>query len=532
MATPAREMDADLYRDGTQAAIVRSNRIKERFYDEFIFFVRYISKEVLGYKFYVNDHHRQIAEALYRVMTGECPRLIINIPPRYQKTMLAVTMWISYCLGWNPKAKFIHLSYSDTLALQNSQEIKDIVTSEQYLQFFDVRIRRDSKAKKLWKTTVGGGVYATAAGGQVTGFGAGEYDPSEYENFIDPDADIIAADIDAGLDFMEDEELYEPPKEFNLIEEFGGAIVIDDPLKPDDAKHETMRESVNERYNNTIRSRTNSRKTPVVVIMQRLDDHDLSAFLEEGGSGEKWETLKLSAIIRNEDGHPVRALYPQKHTLRQLLKMQKTDPYTFDAQYDQEPRARTGGQFKREWLNASIVPMAPPLTANECRGWDFAGTKKTATNRPDWTAHVKIARGVDGLFYVLDAGKFQTTMGNVRKTMKGLAITDGRRCKVRIPQDPGQAGKDQAEGNVSFLAGYPVVVVRPTGPKDVRAEEISVQFEYGNVKIVAGPWNKEFIDDLVAFPSVDDMVDAAADAFNEVALGPVYASGQTPTTGN
>ena len=531
-AQPDRIRD-DLYRDPTEHQILRLNRIKERFMHDYMFYVRYFSKELLGYKFFVNHHHQQIADALYRVMTGRCPRLIINIPPRYQKTMLAVVMWISYCLGWNPRSKFIHLSYSDSLALSNSQQIRDIVTSAEYQQFFDVMIRRDSSSKKLWQTTQGGGVYATAAGGQVTGFGAGQYDPSEYENFKDPDSDIIAEDIDAAFELMNDEtELYSPPTSPHSILDFGGAIVLDDPLKPDDAKHETMREAVNERYNNTIRSRVNSRRTPVIVIMQRIHDHDLCGFLMEGGTGEKWEVLKLSAIQRDAEGNPTAALYPQKHTLRELLVLQKKDPYTFDAQYDQNPRPREGGQFKREWLEGAIVETHPPLTSNICRGWDFAGSIPTKTSRPDWTAHVKIARGNDGAFYVLDAHKFQTTMGKVRETMKGLAQIDGRRCKIRIPQDPGQAGKDQVEGIVAFMSGYPVVVERPTGPKDVRAEELSVQFEYGNVKIVKGDWNKQFIEDLVAFPAVDDMVDAAADAFNEVALGPVYASGQTPTSGN
>ena len=97
-----------------------SGIIKEKCEDSLLFFTRYIFKESFGVKFEVAQFHKTLANVLEKVHKGEIKRLIINIPPRYGKTELAVKMYISWCLAKNPKARFIHLSYSDALALDNS----------------------------------------------------------------------------------------------------------------------------------------------------------------------------------------------------------------------------------------------------------------------------------------------------------------------------------------------------------------------------------------------------------------------------
>lgn len=492
-----------MLRDEVQQDVKEITYLRERFHQEYMAYVRYFNREIYGQRFFVNSHHELIAEKLFLVLTGQCPRLLINIPPRYQKTLMGVVFFISFALSWNSRAKFIHLSYSDNLALQNSMQVKDIIQSAQYQRLFATRIRTDAKAKKAWYTTDGGGVYATAAGGQVTGFGAGEYDPDEYEDF------------NAGSEVLE-----LPP---HGIEKFGGAIVIDDPLKADDAKSDAMREAVNDRFNSTIASRTNSRRTPIIVIMQRLHDNDLTGYLLNGGSGDEWDLLKLAA--KTPDG---KALYPQKHTLEELERREKADQYTFAAQYQQEPRLREGNLFKKHYF--PIVTSAPRMTKT-VRGWDLAATeKKRSTDRPDWTATVKMGMGTDGFVYILDFSKFQKTAGKVRTSMKNLASQDGRPVVVRVPQDPGQAGKAQAEDIVKDMAGYTVKTVVPTGDKATRAEPFSVQCEHGNVKLLKGAWNQEFIDDMCAFPSFDDTTDAAADAFNELTGGKQFVGGQQAQT--
>lgn len=107
----------------------------------------------------VGEHHQIIAAALEKVLSGETTRLIITVPPRYGKTELSVKNFIAHGLALNPSAKFIHLSYSDTLALDNSEEVKDLVQEESYRELFpNVKIKIDSKSKKKWYTTEGGGV--------------------------------------------------------------------------------------------------------------------------------------------------------------------------------------------------------------------------------------------------------------------------------------------------------------------------------------------------------------------------------------
>src|SRR5690606_22648513 len=140
-------------------------------------FTQYFFQQQYGRSFVVGEHHVKISQALDDVLNGRITRLIINIAPRYGKTELAVKNLIAAGLALNPSAKFIHLSYSDDLALDNSEAVKDLVTSQAYQDLFpDVKIKPSAKAKNKWYTTEAGGVYARAAGGQVTGFGAGQVD--------------------------------------------------------------------------------------------------------------------------------------------------------------------------------------------------------------------------------------------------------------------------------------------------------------------------------------------------------------------
>lgn len=284
-------------------------------------YTRYFFKARFGRKFVVNDHHVKICQALDDVIDGKIKKLIINIAPRYSKTELVVKNFISYGLAINPSAKFLHLSYSDDLANDNSEEVRDIVKSEEYKRVFPyVDIKRTSDAKKKWYTTEGGGMYATAAGGQVTGFGAGAVDDKD--------------DLSKALE------------EFKPSPRFAGALIIDDPVKPEDAISDTPREKVNQRFETTIRNRVNSRNTPIIIIMQRLHEHDLCGYLMENEPGE-WTVLSLPAIVY-ENGEK-KALWEFKHTLEELHRMQKVNSYVFETQYMQNPTPMEGlmyGKFK------------------------------------------------------------------------------------------------------------------------------------------------------------------------------------------
>lgn len=284
-------------------------------------FTKYFYYEKTKRKFVVNKHHELICNALDRVIRGEVTRLIINLPPRYSKTEIVVKNFIAKGLSINPASKFIHLSYSDDLACDNSEEIRELVKSEAYQELYPyVQIKQGSDSKKKWYTTDGGGVYATSAGGQVTGFGAGAVDDEEE----------LAKQIDG----------------IKSSTKFAGAVIIDDPIKPDDANSEAAREKVNTKFETTIRNRVNSRNTTIIIIMQRLHEHDLCGYLQKI-EPDTWEVLSLPAITY-EEGEP-KALWPFKHTLEELYAIKNANSNVFETQYMQNPTPLEGlmyGEFK------------------------------------------------------------------------------------------------------------------------------------------------------------------------------------------
>ena len=289
--------------------------IKYKLENDFLFFTRYFFKENYNRKFVVSPHHKKIARKLKEVIDGKCKRLIINIAPRYGKTELAVKAFIAYGFAINPRSKFLHVSYSQELAVANSEEVRDsFILNPEYDRFFNVGLNPSSTAKKKWETKEGGVLYATATGGQVTGFGAGEVDSEE--------------------DFFNDY------KESN---KFSGAIVIDDPIKPEDADHPLIRNKVNLRFESTLKNRVNSVNTPIIVIMQRLHEDDLCGHLLQE-YGDEWDVLKLPCI--DEEGKP---LWEFKHNLEWLEKEKSKNPINFSRQYMQNPKSREGilyGEFK------------------------------------------------------------------------------------------------------------------------------------------------------------------------------------------
>ena len=295
--------------------VTQDDYLRAKLLDSPLFFTRYFFKKTFNRKFVVNDHHKEICRIMKRVFKGELNRVIINMPPRYGKTELLVKSFISMGLALNPRSKFIHTSYSETLALDNSESVKDLVESDDYQKFFKVKLKKDSKSKRKWYTDQGGGIYAAASGGQITGFGAGqvEDETKEVEDFLN-DVDVMQ-------------------------NKFQGAIIIDDPIKPEDADSPDMREKINQRFDNTIRSRTNSRNTPIIIVMQRVHERDLSGYLIDLEPDE-WEVLMMPAI--SEEGA---ALWPFKHTIEELMKLKLVNELVFENQYQQDPKPQKGLVF-------------------------------------------------------------------------------------------------------------------------------------------------------------------------------------------
>lgn len=142
--------------------------------EDFYTFARWMFIRRKGFKWLHSPHHALICDALNRVYRGECRRLIINIPPRYSKTELAVVNWVAWCMGRHPDAEFIHASYSAALAINNSRNCRDLTQHEAFSEIFP-EFLLFSDAGHDWRTTQGGVMYATGAEGTITGFGAGKH---------------------------------------------------------------------------------------------------------------------------------------------------------------------------------------------------------------------------------------------------------------------------------------------------------------------------------------------------------------------
>ncbi|WP_372844794.1 phage terminase large subunit [Psychrobacter sp.] len=435
---------------------------------DFYWFSRYMFYKRRNYKWMQNWHHEKICQVLQDVYDGKENRVVINIPPRYSKTELVIVNFIAWCMGKTPDSEFIYTSYSADLAHNYNAQARDLIKTEAYQELFpDTKVSNDKDAKGHWGTTKGGVSYSAGVGGTMTGYGAGK-----------------------------------------MRETFGGAILVDDPHKASEARSKKRRQNVQEWFAETLKSRLNDPiRTPMIIIMQRLHEDDLTGWLMTGNDDDDWTLLKMPAL--QPDGT---ALWPKKHDVTKLKAMQEAQPYMFAGQYQQEPTPGEGGEFKVSMIE--IVDALPATANKSARGWDLAST----SNEGDYTAGVKIWQGGDGYFYVEDVERGQWDSSIVRSTIKLTAQLDGKLTAIRLPQDPGQAGKDQAKSYTRLLAGYNVAVLPVSGDKITRAEPFAAQVNAGNVRLIRGDWNKAYIDELKLFPlgTNDDQVDGSADAFNHL----------------
>ncbi len=280
-------------------------------------------------------------------------------------------------------------------------------------------------------------------------------------------------------------------------------ILIDDPLKADEARSEVMRGNLIDWYKDTLQSRVNSPETPIIYIGQRLHENDLAGWLLNGGSGEQWEHVCFPAI--QPDGT---ALWPEKHTIEDLRRMEQSMPYTFAGQYMQRPAPLDGGIFKPHKLE--VVDAIPAGSIQWVRGWDFA-----ATTDGDWTAGALLGRLPDGRFIIADMVRVREGPDERDATLKATAARDGRQTLVSLPQDPGQAGKTQVAYLLKQLAGFRVQTSPETGDKVTRAEPFAAQVNVGNVLMLRASWNELLMDEMRMFPngSHDDQIDALSRAF-------------------
>lgn len=186
-------------------------------------------------------------------------------------------------------------------------------------------------------------------------------------------------------------------------------------------------------------------------------------------------------------------------------------------------KASAGSFFKRTQIGKFLVKTPDDLVA-VCRAWDLAATDKDENDNAAYTAGVLMGKRKDGRFVILDVINQQLKAGDVRVLVSKTAMIDKVKypnVRVRLPQDPGQAGKEQAQSYMTMLAGYDVVIKPESGDKATRAEPMAAQWQHGNFDIVVGEWNEAYFNQLESFPDskFKDMVDASSSAFGEITLG-------------
>lgn len=498
-----------MQRKAAKVKLKRSLEASQTSFTKFFFRAR-------GEIFLPGQHHLSIDETLARVESGEIKNLVITIPPRFGKTQFCVIDWMARCIARNPRAKFIHLSYSDELALDNSAKCRETVTSKEYQDFWNVQIKADADSKKKWYTEQGGGVYATAAGGAVTGFGAGSLADVSAEQQMEIDAADAALNEDIDAFFADDGS---DPLDPTL---FYGAIIIDDPIKVDDAKNEIERNRVNKRLNSTIKSRRNSRNTPIIIIMQRLDADDMAGFVLGGGMGEEFYHLNLPACDEVE----CTSLWPAKHTFEELMKIKAADHAVFMAQYQQDPTPADGTFFKAEWFAAGRFRLGEEPTRLVKYG---AGDYAVTANAGDWTEQAIGGFDIKDDLWLLDWHSARVTLDKSIDTMMQMFLDHdpmlwaAESGVIRRAMEPFVLKEQQRRRLFFKLEWLPA-----TSSKASNAKSFQALASQGKVHIPYGAWGDDLIAQLLKFTGKADKVDDKVDVcgiFGRL-LGLAFGPGQ------
>ncbi|GGE98443.1 phage terminase large subunit [Sphingomonas prati] len=411
-----------------------------------------------------NWHMDAIAYKLGRVRMGDCKRLLVTLPPRHLKSIMISVAWVAWRLGNDPSLSFVCVSYSNELSAKHARDCRAIMQASWYRQLFPRTIIASSRsAVHDFETSAGGGRLATSVGGTLTGRG-------------------------------------------------GDIIIIDDPIKPDEAMSDTTRNAVNEWFQTTLASRLNDKKRgAIITVMQRLHQYDLAGMLIES---EEWDELSLPAIatedvtvqLSRRRTHIRRTgdvLHPERESLEALLRIKRTvGSVIFAAQYQQQPVPSEGNIIRAGWL----ATYDEVTDGQVVQSWDTA-SKDGVLN--DWSVCIT-ARIVGQRVFVTDVWRRKVEFPDLKKN----AIRLARDCDASV-----MLVEDQASGTQLIQAlrheeprGVPRPIARrPETDKNSRVSGISAMIEAGQLLLPReASWLAEFTREVLAFPSVrhDDQVDA------------------------
>lgn len=196
-------------------------------------------------------------------------------------------------------------------------------------------------------------------------------------------------------------------------------------------------------------------------------------------------------------------------------------------------KAAAGLMFKRTKCN--MLEKLPADVVLWARGWDLAATSEDEKGDPAYTASVLIGKRKNGRYIIADVINRRCDAAEVRGLIKMTCITDRAKygkVTTRLPQDPGQAGKAQAQSFLKLLSGFIVKILPESGDKVTRAEPLSAQWlglegmDKGNVDVLIADWNEIYFNQMESFPQskFKDMADASSSAFNEIENSGTYSA--------
>ena len=408
-----------------------------------------------------------LAAKLEDVRHGRCKRLIVTMPPRHLKSLAASVIFPAWVLGHDPTKKILSVTYAQDLSDDLARKSRTLMKSPFYEALFQTRLSgREAVAE--FETQAGGGRFSTSVNGVLTGRGA----------------DII---------------------------------IIDDPLKADDALSETRRRGCNEWYDNTLRSRLNSQEEgAIIIVMQRLHTDDLVAHVQET---ETWEVVSFPVIAERDESYCTSTPYGRKRFRRRegdllhpaRLSQAKIDDirgamteYNFTAQYQQNPQPAAGNIVKRDWLKFYDPPETPARFDQILQSWDTANKDSELANFSVCTTWgLKHPR-----MYLLDVFRRKLNFPELKRWVRELA-TQYQANVVLI--------EDKASGTslIQELHTDGLYSVRAApaldGDKRMRLHGQTAKIEGGFVLFPKqAAWLDPYLSELLTFPNAknDDQVDS------------------------
>jgi len=431
-----------------------------------------------GTVFLPNWHIEAIAWKLEQVRLGKIKRLIITMPPRSAKSIAASVAFPAFVHGKDPSVEIIAASYGQGLATKLHNDYRLIVSSSWYRSLFSgTRIDPRKDAEQEVRLIGRGNRFSTSVGGVITGRG-------------------------------------------------GDIIIIDDPLKPDDATSEARRTAVNDWYGSTLLSRLNQKKDgAIVIVTQRLHIDDLVGHVTQYDDG--WTVLNLPAIAEEDQviqvgnksyHHRLKGalLHPEREDQAILDELKiNIGSEAFEAQYQQQPVPPGGNMFKRDWL--SYYDLLPEITDEDTvfQSWDTAS--KTGLEN-DWSVGTTWLNK-DGCYYLMDVCREKLNYPDLRARM--IDVARQYDPWVILIEDTG-VGTGLLEDLRS--EGLNTVEVAPTQPKVTRAYIQTPKFQSSRVRFPKfAPWLSALEAEVLAFPGGrhDDQVDSITQALAyEYACGP------------